>query len=169
MLEHHPQKFPRHLFDRTIIGRPSENRVGKLPEGATILVVLFSVSSQVHLLTGPGTSILKAIGKPRMEFHYSLSNVVLLAVIVPVVPRTVTGIAAACVAATILSAAWFIARAHAEMGVSLRRYALDVLLPGLVPYAAGMILLQLAPAATGRSSPARRWRAGRSAGRGPRG
>ena len=85
-----------------------------------------------------------------MEFHYSLSNVVLLAVIVPVVPRTVTGIAAACVAATILSAAWFIARAHAEMGVSLRRYALDVLLPGLVPYAAGMILLPLAPAATGR-------------------
>ena len=124
--------------------------LGKLPEGATILVVLFSFSSQVHLLTGPGTSILKAIGKPRMEFHYSLSNVVLLAVIVPVVPRTVTGIAAACVAATILSAAWFIARAHAEMGVSLRRYALDVLLPGLVPYAAGMILLPLAPAATGR-------------------
>lgn len=124
--------------------------LGKLPEGAAELVVLFALSSQVHLLTGPGTSILKAIGNPKMEFHYSLANVVALAVIVPFVPRTVTGIAAACVAATILSAAWFIARANAEMGVSLHRYAMDVLLPGLVPYAAGMILLLLTPATTGR-------------------
>ena len=85
-----------------------------------------------------------------MEFHYSLANVLVLAIIVPFVPRTVTGIAAACVAATILSAAWFIGRAHAEMGVPLRRYAVEVLLPGLAPYAAGMVLLQLAPAVTGR-------------------
>jgi O-antigen/teichoic acid export membrane protein len=124
--------------------------LGKLPEGAAVLVVLFALSSQVHLLTGPGTSILKAIGKPKMEFHYSLANVVALAIVVPFVPRTVTGIAAACVAATILSAAWFVGRAHAEMGVPFCRYAVEVLLPGLVPYAAGGILLQLSPAATGR-------------------
>ena len=127
--------------------------LGKLPDDAAILVVLFAISSQVHLLTGPGTSILKAIGKPKMEFHYSIANVVVLAAIVPFVPRSVTGIAAACVAATILSAAWFIARAHVEMRITLRRFGAEVLLPGLVPYAAGaisMALLQLAPAASGR-------------------
>jgi O-antigen/teichoic acid export membrane protein len=60
--------------------------LGKLPAGASTLVILFALSSHVHLLTGPGTSILKAIGKPKMEFHYSLANVVALAVIVPFVP-----------------------------------------------------------------------------------
>jgi O-antigen/teichoic acid export membrane protein len=124
--------------------------LGKLPEGAAILVVLFALSSHVHLLTGPGTSILKAIGKPKMEFHYSLANVAALAVIVPFVPHTVTGIAAGCVAATTISAGWFLARAHAEMGVSQRRYAMDVLFPGLVPYATGLILLPLTPAGAGR-------------------
>jgi O-antigen/teichoic acid export membrane protein len=124
--------------------------LGKFPDGTALLVVLFSLSSQVHLLTGPGTSMLKAIGKPKMELHYSLANVVVLAAVVPVVPRTVAGIAAACVAATLLSASWFLARAHAELGIPFRRYVLDVLLPGLVPYAAGLILLPLTPAATGR-------------------
>ena len=127
--------------------------LGKVPEGAAILVVLFSLSSQVHLLTGPGTSILKAIGQPKMEFHYSLANVIALAAIVPFVPRTVTGIAAACAAATVVSAAWFMGRAHAEMGVSLRRFGAEVLLPGLIPYVAGYLtvaLLQLGPAANGR-------------------
>lgn len=127
--------------------------LGALPAGASILVVLFSVSSQVHLLTGPGTSILKAIGKPKMEFHYSLANVVAIAAVLPFVPRTVPGVAAACVAATVLSAAWFIGRAHVAMGISLRRFGAEVLLPGVVPYAAGgvaMAVLQLGPAATGR-------------------
>ncbi len=127
--------------------------LGTLPEGASILVILFSLSSQVHLLTGPGTSILKAIGRPKMEFHYSLANVVALAAIIPFVPRTVPGVAAGCVAATLLSAAWFLGRAHTEMDIPLRRFGGEVLLPGVVPYAAGGVaaaVLHLGPSATGR-------------------
>lgn len=120
--------------------------LGHIPGDAVGLTILFSVGSQIHLLTGPGTSILKAAGRPKMEFHYSLANCVALAVFVPLSrivqgSWTTTGIALACTLSTAVSATWFLRQAHRELGVSTRDYCREVLIPGLLPYAAGILLL----------------------------
>lgn len=114
----------------------------KVPAGAAVLLVIFAVSTQVHLLTGPGTSVLKAAGKPMMEFHYSIANCLALAVIVPssrliLGHWDVTGIAAAVALSTLVSAAWFISRANQAMSIGILRFAREVLLPGFLPYVAG--------------------------------
>lgn len=120
--------------------------LGKVPEGAAALTILFAISSQMHLLTGPGTSILKAIGKPRMEFHYSLANLASLMVLVPlskviVGSWDVVAIAAACAASTVLSACWFLFRAHKILGISTQVFAYKAIAPGLFPYFLGAIFL----------------------------
>jgi len=120
--------------------------LGKVPEGAAALTILFAISSQMHLLTGPGTSILKAIGKPRMEFHYSLANMAALMVLVPfskvvVGSWDVVAIAAACAASTVLSACWFLFSAHKVLGIRTRVFATQAIAPGLLPYLLGAICL----------------------------
>lgn len=120
--------------------------LGKVPEGAATLTILFAISSQMHLLTGPGTSILKAIGKPRMEFHYSLANLVVLIILVPL-SKVIAGswdvvaIASACAASTVLSACWFLFRAHKQLGISNQVFASKAFAPGLLPYLSGAICL----------------------------
>ncbi len=120
--------------------------LGEVPEGAATLTILFAISSQMHLLTGPGTSILKAIGKPRMEFHYSLSNLAALMVLVPL-SKVVLGswdvvaIASACAASTVLSACWFLFRAHKQLGISTQVFASKAFAPGFLPYLLGVISL----------------------------
>jgi len=120
--------------------------LGKVPEGAVILTVLFAIGSQFHMLTGPGTSILKASGKPKMEFHYSVANAIALAVFVPLSKVvfggwSATGIASACTVATIVSASWFLSRAHRELGISLKTFAGEIFLPGFMPYVVRVICL----------------------------
>jgi len=120
--------------------------LGEIPAGAVELTVLFSLSSQVHMLTGPGTSIAKAIGRPRMEFHYSLANVLALCVLVPASRFvwsgwTVIGVAQACAAATMFSASWFLFRAHRNFGISPTTFLRQALLPGLLPYVTGALCL----------------------------
>lgn len=39
-----------------------------------LLMVVFSIASQAHLLTGPGTSVLKGIVRTCGDFHYTLTN-----------------------------------------------------------------------------------------------
>src|SRR5579883_1026120 len=46
--------------------------MGKRYAGAAFLMIAFSIATQIHLMTGPGTSILKGIGRPKEEFHYAL-------------------------------------------------------------------------------------------------
>jgi hypothetical protein len=110
---------------------------------------IFAVQQQIHLLTGPGTSILKGIGQPREEFFYSVPNVIVLAAAVPlsrlILGRwSVVGLGSAVVAATILSAIGFIVHANRILDIPWRRYARFVLIPGTVPYVIG--LLAAAPA-----------------------
>ena len=57
--------------------------VKQVPAGAPLIMVIFSLASQVHLMTGPGTSVLKGIGKPYSDFHYTLANLAALGVTVP--------------------------------------------------------------------------------------
>lgn len=118
----------------------------KVPEGAGVLLVVFAISSQMHMLTGPGTSILKARGKPAMEFHYSLANCLALATFVPVSRLVlghweVLGIAIAAACSTVVSANWFIYRAHRELEVGIGEYLRTVILPGALPYAAAALCI----------------------------
>ena len=57
--------------------------LGKRYDGAALLATVFAVATQFHLMTGPGTSVLKGLGRPKEEFYYSIPNVAALAVFVP--------------------------------------------------------------------------------------
>lgn len=119
--------------------------LGDVPSGAVAVMVLFSISSQIHMLTGPGTSLVKAAGQPQLEFHYTLANVAAVALLVPMA-RFVTGgwsvtsIAASIALATALSAAWFLARLNWRLGLSFSTFAKQVLLPGIIPHLAAMVV-----------------------------
>lgn len=57
----------------------------ELPMRETLvpLFVLFSISMHFHMLTGPGTSIFRGMGRVYEEFTYSVPNLLLLAVTLP--------------------------------------------------------------------------------------
>lgn len=117
--------------------------MGKIYPGTGLLMVVFSISTQVHLMTGPGTSLLKGIGRPGQEFVYSLSNVAALAVALPVSRLmaggwTVIGLGGAVASATVVSALIFICWANHLLAIPARRYLEFVVIPGLVPYLVGL-------------------------------
>lgn len=133
--------------------------LGRRYAGVATLMVIFCISTEVHLMTGPGTSILKGLGKPRQEFYYALPNVVALLVFLPaayavVGTWTTLGIAVAVGSATVVSAAYFIARSNRILGVTSGAYFRHVILPGVVPYALGLLLSVPAHIATTNAS---RW------------
>ncbi len=113
--------------------------IGKHYPGAALLMSAFCVSTQVNLLTGPGTSILRGIGKINEEFYYALPNVAFLAATLPLSRLllhgwTVVGVGMAVAISTLLSAAIFLFRAHRVLGIPLKVYANQVLLPGFAPF-----------------------------------
>jgi O-antigen/teichoic acid export membrane protein len=117
--------------------------MGKHYAGAAYLVVIFSISSQFHLMTGPGTSILRGIGRLNEEFHYALPNVAVLLIAVCasrlVLGRwTALGIATAVAASTLIAATYFVGHANRILKVSTAEYWKTVVAPGLVPYLVGL-------------------------------
>ena len=113
--------------------------MGRHYAGAAYLVVIFSLSTQIHLMTGPGTSILRGIGRPKEEFHYGLPNVAALLITVPVSRLvlgrwTSLGIATAVAVSTVIAAIYFLFHANRVLGVSAVEYCKTVFGPGLVPY-----------------------------------
>ncbi len=73
------------------------------------LFVVFSFAMQFHMLTGPGTSILRGMGRVYDEFTYSVPNLLLLAVTLPATRWiegrwTALGIGLAVAVATAVSA-----------------------------------------------------------------
>jgi O-antigen/teichoic acid export membrane protein len=118
--------------------------MGRIYPGTALLMIMFSVSTQVHLMTGPGTSLLKGIGRPSQEFVYSLSNVVMLAITLPISRLiagawTVTGIGSAVAMSTVISASIFIGWANYLLAIPARRYIEFVVIPGLLPYLVGTV------------------------------
>jgi O-antigen/teichoic acid export membrane protein len=133
--------------------------VGKRFDGAAYLMTVFSVTWQIHLMTGPGTSLLKGIGKPQGEFHYAIPNAIAAAIFIPLSrvvlgEWTAVGIGTAVAAATIVSAIYFLWYSTRVLGVDGRLYFRRVALPGAVPYLAGALFTVPAYALI---SPAERW------------
>jgi len=119
--------------------------IGKHYQGGALLMTAFCISTQANLLTGPGTSILRGIGKIGEEFYYALPNIALLAITLPLSRFllhgwTVVGVGLAVAISTLLAAAIFLVRAHKVLGIPLQKYATQVLLPGFAPFVVGIPL-----------------------------
>jgi O-antigen/teichoic acid export membrane protein len=113
--------------------------LGRQYHGAALLMSAFAFSTQLHLLTGPGTAMLKGLGRPREEFHYCLPNFLTLALFVPLswLPArqwTATNIGIAVACSTVVSALWFISRANLALHVPHGAFLRRVLLAGFAPY-----------------------------------
>jgi O-antigen/teichoic acid export membrane protein len=126
---------------------------------AILIMTLFSVSTQAHLMTGPGTSILRGIGRPCAEFHYALPNVVALGLTLAgsylvAGGWTVVGLSGAVAAATVLAMLWFLIVAHRWLAVPGWLYVRRVVIAGLVPY---LVALPTAAPMIWLVNPAHRW------------
>jgi O-antigen/teichoic acid export membrane protein len=113
--------------------------------GILSLFVIFSVSMQFHMLTGPGTSIMRGMGRVWEEFSYSVPNLILLAITLPlsrwfVHAWTPLGIGIAVAAATVGSACVLMARVMVVLRVSFTAFLRQVIMPGLIPYLAAFLL-----------------------------
>lgn len=124
--------------------------IGKHYDNAAYLMSIFSIAAQANLMTGPGTSILRGIGRPSEEFRYNIPNLIALVIAVPlsyvlIGKWTTVGIGTAVAVSTVLSAAYFIGRANRLMDVSTGTYLKSVFLPGAAPYTVAALFT--APAA----------------------
>lgn len=127
--------------------------LGRTYPGTTVLMIAFAISVQAHLMTGPGTSLLKGLGRPKEEFRYCVPNILALLIALPLGRLvagawTAVGIGVAVAASTVAAAGWFIRHANAVFGIPTARYARLVVLPGVLPYFAGLLFLWPAVALT---------------------
>jgi O-antigen/teichoic acid export membrane protein len=103
------------------------------------LFVVFSLTMQMHMLTGTGTSIFRGMGRVYEEFTYSIPNLLLLAVMLPLARWvegrwTALGIGVAVCAATVLAAFVLMARVFAVLKLRLGPFLREVIVPGITPY-----------------------------------
>jgi len=116
-----------------------------MSEALIPLFVVFSLAMQFHMLTGPGTSIFRGMGRVYEEFNYSVPNVLLLGVTLPVSrwilgAWTPLGIGIAVAVATAGSACVLMGRVLFVLDLPLKRFLRVVILPGLAPYLAAGLL-----------------------------
>ncbi len=120
--------------------------LGPKPEfhEAAIIMAWFCLPFQLHVLTGPGTSLFKGMGTPEKELVYPVSQLILVAITVGMglllVGKTMMMIIVTVSCSMIISALLFCAYANRELGVSQAAFFLRVLTPGLAPYVIGFAL-----------------------------
>jgi O-antigen/teichoic acid export membrane protein len=109
------------------------------------LFVVFSLATQFHMLTGPGTSILRGMGRVYEEFTYSVPNLVLLAITLPAARFiegrwTPLGIGVAVSLATAGSACVLMGRMLVVLELPFSSFLRVVIAPGAVFYLAAGVL-----------------------------
>lgn len=109
------------------------------------LFVVFSIAMQFHMLTGPGTSIFRGMGRVYEEFNYSIPNLLMLAVTLPLSRWiegrwTPFGIGVAVSVATAGSACVLMGRVLYVLDLKLTRFLRVVILPGFSCYAVAGLL-----------------------------
>ena len=114
----------------------------QLPMGQRLiaLFVIFNLAMQFHMLTGPGTSMFRGMGRVYEEFTYSIPNLILLGVTLPAARWiegrwTPFGIGVAVAVATVVSACVLMGRVLFVLHLPLTRFLRVVIVPGLAPYA----------------------------------
>jgi O-antigen/teichoic acid export membrane protein len=129
--------------------------IGKSLPGLVQCSILFGLAMQVHLLTGPGTSILRGMGRLSGDFYYLVPNLLILALSLAGVYLkegfwTLSGIAVAVSMATVSSALVFLGVAHKLLSIPGGVYAKRVAAPCAAPYGiAGVLGAVLAAVDTG--------------------
>jgi O-antigen/teichoic acid export membrane protein len=109
------------------------------------LFVVFSIAMQFHMLTGPGTSIFRGMGRVYEEFNYSIPNILMLAVTLPLArwiegSWTPLGIGVAVSVATAGSACVLMGRVLYVLDLKLVRFLRVVVVPGFSCYAVAALL-----------------------------
>jgi O-antigen/teichoic acid export membrane protein len=119
----------------------------QLPLGQKLvpLFVVFSLGMQWHMLTGPGTSMFRGMGRVYEEFTYTFPNIVLLAIALPAARMiegrwTAIGIGSAVTVATIGSASVLMGRVLYVLELPLKDFLRVVIVPGLAPYLVAGVL-----------------------------
>jgi O-antigen/teichoic acid export membrane protein len=118
--------------------------LGKGFPASAYLMTIFAVQQNIHHMTGPGTSILKGIGRPKEELYYIVPNILMTLVAIPM-SRVVLGhwsapgLGSAVVFATVTSAVFFVVHANRILGLSWQKYLRVVITPGLLPYLISII------------------------------
>lgn len=123
-----------------------------------LVMALTAFSSCLHITTGPGTSVFRGSGRLGNEFIYHGLRIGLLAASVGWVyfisGASVPAIALAMTGSISCAALLYMAHNHRALGLPLSHLATRVVLPGLLPFALGALLLlvwrALLPAALGR-------------------
>ncbi len=105
------------------------------------LFVVFSLATQFHMLTGPGTSVLRGMGRVYEEFTYSIPNLILLGFTLPAARWiegrwTPLGIGVAVSLATAGSACVLMVRMLVVLELPLARFIGEVIAPGAAFYLA---------------------------------
>ena len=117
---------------------------------APLILTLFTLPFQLNVLTGPGSAVFRGIGQPARELIYPVSQLLLVAVFVGLgffwYGKTVEVIAVTVAAAMILSAFIYLVYTNRFLGLSQKRFAFEVIVPGLVPYLLGYSILLLVQA-----------------------
>jgi O-antigen/teichoic acid export membrane protein len=110
---------------------------------AGALFAVFTIWLQFHMLTGPGTSVLRGMGRVYDEFYYSIPNVIFLAVTVPAVyflgghHWSILGVGLAVMTSTIFSSLVLLWRAHSVLEQSWTLWFTHAIAPGFLFYAVG--------------------------------
>ena len=113
-----------------------------LPYAGTLFAV-FTIWLQFHMLTGPGTSVLRGMGRVYDEFFYSIPNVIFLAMTVPASyvlgghHWSVLGVGVAVMTATIFSSLVLLWRAHSVLEQSWWKWFSHAIAPGFMFYVVG--------------------------------
>jgi len=127
--------------------------MGRVYPGTAYLMAIFALQQHIHVMTGPGTAILRGIGRPREELFYSVPNIIAVLVTMPLSylilgKWTTVGLGTAVVVATAVSAIGFIVYTNKLLDVPRTRFLRYVILPGTVPYMVGLIFAAPAGLAT---------------------
>jgi hypothetical protein len=114
-------------------------------ESLIALFIIFSLTMQMHMLTGTGTSIFRGMGRVYEEFNYSIPNLLLLAVTLPLARWiegrwTALGIGVAVCAATVLAVFVLMSRVFVVLTLRLGPFLREVIVPGITPYLVAGVL-----------------------------
>lgn len=111
---------------------------------APFILACFTLPYQLNVATGPASSAFRASGAPARELVYPLSQLAMVAIFIGVgftfFGVEIVVIAVAVATAVALSALFYLVWSTRWLGLSQRRFFGEAVLPGLYPYAVGLLL-----------------------------
>ncbi len=110
------------------------------------VMMLFSLPYHLDVITGPTSSIFRAINKPAFELIYTVSQAVLLGLLLLLgrwwMPDSLALVCWVVSSAMCLSAVFYCCYGQRHFKVSAAFFIRRALLPGLIPYVLGVVLAQ---------------------------